>query len=239
MKRIDDKIKEIEKKDKRYKWAYFAILAMLIAFFVYASTTRKQMDLKDAQIDELTIKNTETYKELENTYAELEKTYEDLKNSLEPEEYWNHIRDENTVEGYIAFITNDWGIDKSQFLPQAYNRLMDNDNQTKAVGYDGWIFVGTRNNSNEYTSGNSEGIRVVEIINRNGEADGIANSEPIEGDIVQLVSTRNRRTYSRKDKVGKNAYRNDQGFRNRTKAVVVDKYKDPSNSNLYVHLKYY
>lgn len=239
MKRIDDKIKEIEKKDKTYRWTYYIIVALLAGFLIYASTTRKKMDLKDAQIDELTIKNSETYKELESTYAELEKTYEALKNSLEPEEYWNHIRDENTVEGYIGFIINDWGINKTEYLPQAYNRLLDDNNDTKARGYDGWLFVGAKNNAGEYTSGNSQGERVIEIVNRNGNAENIANSEPIKGDIVRLVDTKNRNTYSRKDKVEKNAYRNEQGFRNRTRAVVVDVHPDPNNSNFYVRLKYY
>jgi hypothetical protein len=239
MKRIDDKIKEIEKKDRTSRWLYYIIIAGIIGFLYFASTTRKKMDLKDAQIDELTIKNSETYKELDSTYSELEKTYEALKNSLEPEEYWDYIRNENTVEGYISFITNDWGIDKSKYMTQAYNRIMDDDSNTKADGYEGWIFVGSINNANEYTSGNSEGDKVIKIVYRNGKDNQIANSEPLVGDVVQLVSKRNRITYSRKDKVGKGSYKNEQGFRNKTKAIVVDRYQDPNNTNFYLKLKYY
>jgi hypothetical protein len=201
MKRIEDKIKEIEKKDKTSRWLYYIITAGIIGFLYYASTTREKLETKDAQIDELTIKNSDTYKELENTY-------EALKNSLEPKEYWDHIRDENTVEGYIGFITNDWGIDKSEFLPKAYNRLMDKNPSTKADGYEGWLFVGRKNNAGEYTSGNSEGEKVIKIVNRNGNDENIAHAEPLVGDVVQLVSKRNRITYSRKDKVGRRNYRN-------------------------------
>ena len=239
MKRIDDKIKEIEKKDKTSRWLYYIIIIGIIGFLYFASTTRKKIGLKDAQIDELTIKNSETYKELESTYTELENTHEALKNSLEPKEYWEHIRAENTVEGYIGFITNDWGIDKSEFLPKAYNRLMDNNSNSKADGYSGWIFVGRKNNANQYTSGNSDNQKVIKVINRNGNDDNIANTEPKVGDVVQLVSKRNRITYGRKDKVGKRNYRNEQGFRNKTKAIVVDIHPDPNNAQFYVLLKYY
>lgn len=241
MKRIDDKIKEIEKKDKTSRWLYYVIIVGILGFLFYVSTTRKAMDLKDAQIDELTIKNSETYKELEKTYEELENTYTALKNSLEPQEYWDHIRSENSVEGYIGFITNEWGIDKTDYLSKAYNRLMDDNSETKADGYEGWIFVGAKNNAGEYTSGNSEGEKVIRVIHRSENDENIADTEPRKGDVVQLVRKRNRITYSRKDKVGKRAYRNEQGFRNKTKAIVVETYADPrpNNSNFYVLLKYY
>ena len=239
MKRIDDKIKEIEKKDKTSRWLYYILIAGIIGFLAYASTNRKAMDIKDAQIDDLTIKNSETYKKLDSTYTELEDTYRALKNSLEPKEYWDHIRQENSVEGYIGFITNEWGIDKKEFLPKAYNRLMDNDSDTKADGYEGWLFVGSKNNAGVYKSGNSDGEKVIKVIHRNENDENIINSEPLVGDIVQLVKKRNRITYSRKDKVSKDRFRNEQGFRNKTKAVVVDRFEDPNNTNFYVLLKYY
>lgn len=232
MKRIDEKIKEIEKKDKTSRWLYYIIIVGILGFLYFASTTRKKMDIKDAQIDELTIKNSETYKELESAY-------EALKNSLEPEEYWQHIRDENSVEGYIGFITNEWGIDKKEFLSKAYNRLMDQDSRTKADGYEGWIFVGLKNNAGVYTSGNSSGEKKIKIIYRNGRDENIQDSEPKKGDIVQLVSKRNSKTYSRKDKVNKNRFKNDHGFRNKTKAIVVDVYPDPNSAEFNVLLKYY
>lgn len=239
MKRIDDKISEIEKKDKVSRWLYYVIIAGVLGFLYFASTTRKEMDLKDGQISDLTIKNSKAYKDLDSVNKHTQQLYIDLKNSLSPEDYWKHIRDENSVEGYIGFITNDLLIDKTESLPKAYKRLMDNNPKTKADGYDGWIFVGRKNAANKYTSGNSSGEKVIKIVFRNGDDENISNSEPIKGDIVQLVSTRNRVTYSRKDKVGKRNYKNEQGFRNKTKAIVVDTHPDPKNANFYVKLKYY
>ena len=58
-KKRENVIKEIEKKDKRYQWAYYIIVAMLVGFLYYVSTTRKQMDLQADQIDVLTIKATD------------------------------------------------------------------------------------------------------------------------------------------------------------------------------------
>lgn len=239
MKRIDEKIKEIEKKDRTSRWLYYVIIAGIIGFLFYASTTRKKIIAKDVVIDSLTITNSAIYKQLAIEKDNTVKLYNDLKNSLEPKEYWEHIRDENTVEGYIGFITNDWGIDKTDFLPKAYERLMDNNASTAADGYDGWLFVGRKNNADEYTSGNSQGEKVIKIIYRKGDDENIAHTEPEVGDIVQLVRKRNRVTYSRKDKVGKNAYRNEQGFRNKTKAIVVDRHPDPNSAEYFVKLKYY
>jgi len=239
MKRIDDKIIEIEKKEKASRWLYYVIIAGVLGFLYFASTTRKEMDLKDVEITDLKIMQSKIYKDLDSVNKHNLQLYTDLKNSLRPEEYWDHIRVENTVEGYIGFITNDWGIDKVEFLPKAYNRLMDNKSETEADGYEGWIFVGRKNAANEYNSGNSDGEKVIKIVYRSEDDENITDSEPKIGDIVQLVSKRNRITYSRKDKVGKRGYRNELGFRNKTKAIVVDTHPDPNSAEFYVKLKYY
>jgi hypothetical protein len=229
MKRIDDKIKEIEKKDKTNRWAYYIILAILAAFLVYASTTRKQMDLKDAQIDELTIKNSETYKKLDSTFAELAKTYEDLKNSLRPEEYWSHIESENSNEGYISYLTNDWGIDKDPYIPSAIEKLKS----TETIGFEGWLFVGSKNNAGVY-----ENRDVIDIIYRpsyEGDASTLKDLEPKIGDIIKLKTTNNRKTYKYKSMSGAN----EQGWRNKTKAFVTEVYKDPNSTNFNIKIKYY
>lgn len=229
MKRIDDKIKEIEKKDKTNRWVYYLIVGLLAAFLVYASTTRKQIDLKDAQISELTIKNSETYKKLDSTYAELERTYEDLKNSLRPEEYWNHIESENSNEGYIAYLTNDWGIDKEAYIPSAIENLKS----SETVGFEGWLFVGSKDHI-----GNYENRDIIEIIYRqfyDGDDSTLKDLEPQVGDIVKLKTTINRKTYEYKSMTGAN----DQGWRNKTKAFVSEVWKDPNSTNFNIKIKYY
>jgi hypothetical protein len=42
-------------------------------------------------------------------------------------------------EGYIAYITNDWGIDKEKYLPRAIENLKSS--ESEAVGFNGWLFV--------------------------------------------------------------------------------------------------
>jgi len=229
MKRIDDKIKEIEKKDKTNRWVYYIIVALLAAFLIYASTTRKQMDLKDAQIDELTIKQTQIYKDLDSVNNHTQKLYSDLKNSLRPEEYWNHIQSENSNESYIAYLTNDWGIDKEAYIPTAIENLKS----TETIGFEGWLFVGSKNNVGTY-----ENRDVIEIIYRqfyDGDVSTLKDLEPRVGDIVKLKTTINRKTYRYKSMSGAN----EQGWRNKTKGFVTEVYADPNSTNFNIKIKYY
>ena len=229
MKRIDDKIKEIEKKDKRNRWVYYIIVALLAGFLYYASTTRKQMDLKDAQIDELTIKQSQIYKDLDSVNNHTQQLYNDLKNSLRPEEYWSHIESENLNEGYIAYLTNDWGINKEAYIPTAIEKMTS----TNTEGFEGWLYVGSKNNVGTYTNKD-----VIEIIYRQfyeGELTTLANLEPRVGDIVQLKTAYNRKTYNNNGMSGQN----EQGWRNKTKAFVTEVYEDPNSINFNVKIKYY
>lgn len=229
MKRIDDKIKEIEKKDKRNRWVYYIIVALLAGFLYFASTTRKQMDLKDAQIDELTIKQSQIYKDLDSVNNHTQQLYNDLKSSLRPEEYWSHIESENLNEGYIAYLTNDWGIDKEAYIPTAIEKMTS----TNTEGFEGWLYVGSKNNVGTYTNKD-----VIEIVYRQfyeGELTTLVDLEPRVGDIVQLKTTYNRKTYNYKGMTGQN----EQGWRNKTKAFVTEVYKDPNSINFNVKIKYY
>ncbi|NOY47814.1 MAG: hypothetical protein GXO84_06400, partial [Chlorobi bacterium] len=165
--------------------------------------------------------------------------------------YWNHVVTDNSVEGYINFITNDWGIDKTEYIDTAIENLKL-ENSNKPVGFDGWLFVGTKNNVGDYTSGNNVGKKTIRIIYRlNKETKtniidslpALKDSEPKIGDIVRLVGVTNYVTYKYKSRVGdksnNGAYMNEQGFRNRTKAIIVDTYKNPDKTNYNVKIKYY
>ena len=231
MKRIDDKIKEIEKKDKTSRWLYYIIIAGIIGFLYYVSTTRKEIGLKNVEISDLKITQSKIYKDLDSVNNHTQKLYNDLKNSLRPEEYWTHIKKDNTVEGYISYITNDWGIDKEPYIPNAIEAVKSGN----ALGFDGWLFVGKKKNDGSYESRTD----IIEVVYRKGSVGNIAATEPQIGDIVRLKKARNRITYKRKNKVGKRNHANDQGFRNRTKAVVVDVYKETGNANFNVKIWYY
>lgn len=229
MKRIDDKIKEIEKKDKRSRILFYIVVALLVGFLWYASTTRKEMDIKDAEISELTIKNSKYYKELDSINEQTEILYKNLKSSLRPKEYWEHIKNENLVEGYISYISNDWGIDKEEYIPMAIENLKLNIPE----GFEGWLWVGSKKNDNIYKSRD-----IIEIIHRHnyeGDQSLLKNLEPKIGDIVKLRTTSNRKTYGNKYMSGANK----EGWRNKTKAFVTDVYKEPNSINFNIRISYY
>lgn len=230
MKRIDDKIKEIKEKDKRYNWAYYIIVALLIGFIYYASTTRKQMEIQADQIDALIIKETQTYKEIDSLNKHNKKLYDDLKSSLRPEEYWSHIENENSTEGYISYITNDWGIDKTDYLSKAYDKLLLTNNSL--VTYDGWIWVGSKKRSdNIYKSKD-----YIKILSKKDGSPVNENDEPQKGDIIQLKTPTNRNTYQKNTCKGS---KNDYGWRNKTKAIVVEVYHVPTKTDFNIRIKYY
>ena len=225
MKRIDDKIKEIEKKDKTNRIIFIVVLAIVATWYVYV--TQKTIQEQESTISELEIKNSETYKKLEAEKKKSDATLAELQKSLRPQEYWQYIRNENTVESYISYITNNWGIEKpASAMQEAHSNLRSD----SVEGYSGWLFVGAKTSDGAYTSRD-----IIEVIYRE-DADGdIANSEPRVGDIVRLKSTRNRRTYARNNE----GQRNEQGFRNKTKAYVADVWDDPNSTNIEIFIKYY
>ncbi len=234
MKRIDDKIKEIEKKDKTNRWVYYFIVALLAAFLIYASTTRKQIDLKDAQIDELTIKNSETYKKLDSTYTKLEETYEALKNSLQPEQYWSYIKDGNSVEGYIEYLTNIWGIYRDSL---DMNTAISNIKTSNAIGETGWLYIGNETDNGPYVQPTKG--QVAKIIWRRGQEEkgqisSIENTKPKENDIIKLVKSTNRITYKN---ANFNSTKNKEGWRPSTKAFISEIKKN--DAEVWVKIRYY
>ena len=225
MKRIDDKIKEIEKKDKTNRIIFVIVLAIVAAWYVYV--TQKTIKEQEVTITELEIKNTDTYKELEAEKTKSDSTLAELQKSLRPEEYWQYVKEENTVEGYISYLTNNWGIEKpSSAIKQTHDRLKAENSED----YTGWLFVGTKTNDGTYNSRD-----IVQVIYRNGQNVDNADYEPKIGDIVRLKTTRNRRTYKRNNERRKN----DQGFRNKTKAYVVNIWEDPGSARFEIYIKYY
>lgn len=224
MKRIDDKIKEIEKKDKTNRILFIALVVVFAAGYVYLTQqTIKEQKGTISEQEGTIAEQLETEKALTK---QLEDSIEVLNSSLKPDEYWKHIKDENTHEAYLGFIMNDWGIDKEEFIPDAIKQLKS----SSPKGFKGWIWVGSKRNDGTYASS-----EVVEIIFREGEEDYDPNSEPKIGDVVRLKTTNNRNTYSRRDATNAN----ELGWRNKTKAFVADVYKVPGTTNFNILIKYY
>ncbi|MFD1163264.1 hypothetical protein [Hwangdonia seohaensis] len=234
MKRIDDKIKEIEKKDKRYQWAYYIIVAMLVGFLYYVSTTRKQMDLQADQIDVLTIKATETYKDLKKSDSINKKLYDDLKNSLQPEQYWNHIEKANSVEDYIEYLTNIWGIKRDSL---DMNSAISNIKKSGSIGETGWLYVGNETENGPYvqpTKGQIAKIIWRRGLEKVGQIASIEDSKPKENDIIKMVKSTNRITYRR---ANFNSTKNKEGWRPSSKAFVSEVKKN--DAEVWVKIRYY
>ncbi len=229
MKRIDDKIKEIEKKDKTNRLLYIGFVVLIAGIMAYVFITEKRNKINIDTISKQKIEQTKTYKDLDAVRKRSDSLYTDLKNSLSPEQYWNNIKSENSVEGYIAYITNDWGIDKEKYLPQAIENLKSSDSDE--VGFKGWLFVGSISNDNIYSTSD-----IVEVIYRKNAEGPIANSQVQIGDVVKLIKKRNRITY-RDKRVKRGA--NTEGWRNKTKAFVVNTWKDPDKTDYNIEIKYY
>lgn len=228
MKRIDEKIKEIEKKDKTNRLLYMGFVLLIAGIMAYVFFTEKRNERNISTISKQKIEQTKTYKDLDSVLKRSEKLYTDLKNSLSPEQYWNNIKSENSVESYIGYITNDWGIDKEKYLPQAIENLKSSDSD--AVGFKGWLFVGSIDNDGKY-----ETRDIVEVIYRKNSEGDIRDSQVQIGDVVRLKTTVNRKTYR-----NKNIRRAiTEGWRNKTKGFVVGTWKDPNSTNFNIEIKYY
>ncbi|MFK7775996.1 MAG: hypothetical protein AB8F94_27980 [Saprospiraceae bacterium] len=235
MKRIDDKIKEIEKKDRINRLLYMGFILLIAGFMAYVLIAEKRNDKKNSTISELQITQSAAYLALDSSRMRTEEArknlsiaYESLKKSLSPDKYWEHIENENTVKGYISFLTNKMNIDKSAYIDKAINKL-----KSSEVGVDehqGWLYTGAKNKDGIYTSKD-----IVEVIYRNGDQEDISNSEIQIGDIVKLKAGHSRTTYKNKTNKSKNAY----GWGNDSEGFVVDVWEDPGSTDFRIEIKYY
>lgn len=226
MKRIDDKIQEIEKKDKKNRLLYIGFVLLIGTFMTYVLYSENEKSKLDTTIASQEGTILEGISKEKKTRAQLKASHDSLQKSLLPVEYWAHTKNENSVEGYISYITNEWGIDRKPYLSMAVENLKSK----HAIGFQGWLFVGLKKTDGTYKSKD-----IVEIIHT---VDGRAyskNSEIKVGDIVQLTKARNRKTYrSPTSKTAKS-----QGWRNKTKGFVTATWKDPKTTNFKIQIKYY
>ncbi|MEM7187682.1 MAG: hypothetical protein AAF466_13595 [Bacteroidota bacterium] len=238
MKRIEEKLKEIEVKDRANRRLFRGVVILIsslmfssLYFGTAISKRNKTIALSEVTISEMDETIFEQKVEQSETYRKLDASYDSLRRSLRPREYWEYIRTEHSVEGYISYITNNWGIDKTPYLPRAINNLRTS--APEASGFRGWLWVGYKYNNGTYVSGD-----VVEVIYReNSAGNDVRYSEIKKGDIVQLTTTRNRKTYRYRHL--KPSSTNMHGWRNKTKGYVTDVWKKPGTSELIIEIKYY
>jgi hypothetical protein len=235
MKRIEDKIREIEKKDKTNRHLYIGVVSLIALLMLSVYYFGREISKHEGTIAKNMVTISEQEVEQHETYQKLLASHNSLKMSLRPNEYWNHIKKENTVEAYISYITNDWGIDKTEYLPKAIDSLKSS--SSRAIGFKGWLFVGSKSTSGIYASRN-----IVEVVYRDGAPveSNLKNSEIKKGDIVKLTKTINRSIYKSKYCLDKNrCAKNSQGWRNKTKGFVTDVWKKPGSNEFIIEIKYY
>lgn len=236
MKRIDDKIKEIEKNDKRNRIKYIGFILIIGAFIAYAifseQAKKKMGNTIDVQKGTIEVQKGTIAEQLKQAIADkdsIQGLYIQLSNSMVPDDYWNYIKNQGSNEAYINFIVNKFKIDKSKYLPIAIKTLTTSD----LDGFKGWLWCGLKKNDGIYTSQN-----IVEVFYRDGAEvtdNVIKKSEPKIGDIVKLIDKTNRNTY----RFNKRRGQNEQGFRNKTRAFVSNVWKDPNSWNFEIEIKYY
>ena len=226
MKRIDQKVQEIEKKDKQNRIIYIAFVALILAFMAIVLYYQDQIAKKDQAITEEQVKNSELYKDLEEKKNEIETQKNQLEASLRPEEYWDFIKDENTNEAYIDYLTNVWGIQRTH-IDEAMNNLVNT-----ASGEEGWLYIGKIVNDNYTQPDDGQIVKVV--WRKDHENNLISQSEPRVNDVVQLVRTRNRNIRST---ANPNVSPKSEGWRPGTKAFVAD--KTMNGIEVWIKIKYY
>lgn len=187
MKRIDDKIKEIEKKDKTNRWMFYGIIVLIVGFIYYASTTQKTINNQQVTIsgqekklekqrDSLLISNTA----LTKTKDSLLSTRKNLQMSMTESEFWDEtlkiFKETKKISPFFDYIT--YGADivrKPENIQEAFKKI-ENEGNT------GWVYIGHKVNEEKMKND-----KVVKVIYRKDGTNFSFDSKPKVGDIVQLT----------------------------------------------------
>lgn len=185
MKRIDEKIKEIEKKDRTNRILFYVIIAIIIAFLGYASTAEKTIKTQGETIEKQLADLQESYDAIVKTRDSLLDTRKNLQMSMTESEFWNETmkiyQETGKVSPFFDYIT--YGADiarKSENIKEALKKISDE-------GSKGWLYAGKKENDDVMSTDN-----YVKVIYRSDGTDFNFNSKPKAGDIVQLtINSRN------------------------------------------------
>lgn len=184
MKRIDDKIQEIEKKEKTSRIAYYIILALLGGFLVYASTTQKTIKGQAGTIEKQNDSLAEQLKVIEAKNDSLKIVNAKLQSSQTPIGYWNQTDEAKTTSTYIDYILH---TGKPEALEDYKLLALKNIPEEATKGKTAWLFCGDKG-GDEIAS-----RRVMKIVYRNDQSPA-ENALPEAGDIIEN-DTSNRITY--------------------------------------------
>lgn len=236
MKRIDDKISEIQKKDKRNRILYIVIVALLIIFMGVVLSYEKILVRTRAELTKSEVEKSKYYQDLLVEKDKVEQKKDSLEMSLRPEDYWKYIKDENSVQGYIEYLTNIWGIQRNSSDMEIAKQNLKLES---TIGQEGWIYLGTDSQDLGYSPTDSHGKQIAKISWRQGvdNINAIANTKPMENDILKLIMSKNRNTYKKPS--FRSSENREGGWRPGTKAFVVKLEIEQGTTNLWAYIRYY
>ena len=180
MKRIDDKIKEIEKKDKTNRLLFYGIIVLIIGFLAYVSTTQKTIKTQGETIEKQLADLKESYDAIVKTRDSLLDTRKNLQMSMTETEFWNETlkiyQETGKVSPFFDYVT--YGADiarKSENIQTALEKIA-------TEGSKGFVYVGHKLNDEKMSND-----KIVKVIYRSNGEDFNFDSKPKSGDIVQLT----------------------------------------------------
>lgn len=184
MKRIDDKIKEIEKKDKNSRVLYIIIVLLIAAFMAYALSSEKKIREQDDIIDDQGLTITEQLDIIKKKNDSLVDVVNRLEKSQTPIGFWNQTLEAKNTSSYINYILHTGKPEaKDEYRALALENIKLNETTGKTV----WLFCG-RKSGDKITSD-----RIMEVIYRKDETPS-SDALPVVGDIIKN-NTSNRITY--------------------------------------------
>ncbi|TJY32162.1 hypothetical protein [Pontimicrobium aquaticum] len=226
MKRIDDKIKEIEKKDKNSRVLYIIIVLLIAGFMAYALSSEKTKKEQGETIvgQEKTIE--QQLVDLENKNIELKATITRLEKSQTPIGFWNQTDEAKNTSAYINYILHTGKPEaKDEYRAMALENIKLNETTGKTV----WLFCG-RKSGDKISSD-----RVMEVIYRKDETPS-GDALPIVGDLVEN-NTSNRITYRNFSGGNVTGQNNDSdAWKRGSKAQVLD--VETAGNAVFIQIKF-
>lgn len=184
MKRIDDKIKEIEKKDKNSLVLYIIIVLLIAGFMAYALSSEKKIREQDDIIDDQGLTIAEQLDIIKKKNDSLVDVVNRLEKSQTPIGFWNQTLEAKNTTSYINYIMHTGKPEaKDEYRALALENIKLNETSGKTV----WLFCG-RKSGDKITSD-----RIMKVIYRKDETPS-GDALPVIGDIIEN-NTSNRITY--------------------------------------------